>query len=180
MRSFFVFLFFCFSAFSFAESQRRIYELPRNVEGWTEIVYKWNDYERNHATTVLIPSEPGKPRLVFKSKVGFSVEGKKKLYFSFYFTDGSRVCASKQGSMGDSIVKVSNQAIKVSTWCKEFPNNENSYVEFTALTMAGESYILDKMRSSDEFITFWIEGVKVNVSNVGFEKAWSLESEEAI
>lgn len=116
-------------------------------------------------------------------EIDHAINGDKKIYFSIIKSEESykeKAPCSKDDKVYNSVMKFNNQAIKVYQFCDELTGRGDSYITLTPITSNGLRFIVNEFKNSPDAVSFEYRDLKLNVSAVGFTKAWNSFGENAL
>ncbi|MBU3825147.1 MAG: hypothetical protein H9917_10040 [Candidatus Oceanisphaera merdipullorum] len=156
--------------------------LPSSTAGWKEVSFSWG--EVNHETgarkaaTNLSPLDTNNGTLNIIAQIGHSSGGDKRLYILLHYMDNTLACLP-QDQAPKGTFSINDQLIKAFFWCQKDPEIKGSatFVSITPETELGQEFLRKSFESDESSVFFEYEGIKANISTVGFKKAWdSVES----
>lgn len=156
-----------FPLFGMAESQ---FTLPWSIE----------DQEANTVSTDNAVSTHASAR------ISYSRSGRKNIYFKLAYYDlfndraSDRDYCDPVGFRDRGIIFINGQAIKATLWCEKYVDASNHYLEATAQTDQGLSYIVNQLSRATESIELKIDGKTINISAEGFTAAWGKTTDKAL
>lgn len=120
------------------------------------------------------------------TNINYSQDGSKNIYFSLADydlandrTSGKNYC-DPAGFNNRGVITLNGQAIKVIMWCKKFSDGSNHYLEVTALTNQGSSYIVNQFSRAPESVELGIDGKRITISAKGFLASWGKSTDRAL
>ena len=106
----------------------------------------------------------------YKAEISKDTNSNPRIYFEFHKLNDITACDTSEELT--NVLKIDDQLISVTAWCKKYSDSELKYAEFTAATTEGISFILNKFKKSKSVkVDFGVLGWAY-ISAKGFSREW--------
>jgi hypothetical protein len=109
----------------------------------------------------------------YGASISKSSDGNQRIYFS-YKKNNDTSCGNKNDV--PNTLKIDEQVINVTVWCKKYTDSENKYMEFTPTSMNARNFVIDKFKKSSSVKVDFSPYGYVYISAKGFSREWNSKS----